>query len=181
MRKLVKVASLLMVMVVLFALTGCYFKAPTVDKFKSSLGEVVNANPSDIIYAEYKSGTAPIANCQKIVKYYGRGISCTYLEFEEDKQAQSYFDGYYENFEDLVEDGIYSGKYKKSSSGSRGYVYFDGTIQNVAASMTRFGVGNAYGGVYYQGNVVVVVITHNGASARSYVGNLLNELGLPKI
>ncbi|MCQ2532023.1 MAG: hypothetical protein MJ093_04880 [Saccharofermentans sp.] len=181
MKKITKFVALILVVVMLFALAGCYFKSPSADSFTASLTEVLEAPAADIRNVTYPSKMSPIPGCKRIITYYGGGVSSTYYEFSDPKIAMEYFERYHESFEDIVEASNFSGQYKKSISGSRGYVYFDGQIFAGAASYSMFGVGNVYGGAYYEGNAVVVIMTNNGGEARTNTRNVLKDMGYPYI
>mgnify|MGYP003291888168 CR=1 FL=1 len=181
MRKTIKSISVLIILSMALAFAGCYFKSPDADKFKSSLEKSFDASSTDYVEMTFTEKDTPIKGCKSVVTYFGNGVSCTYYEFGDARQGQTYFDKYYETFEDVIEGGNFSGECKKSSSGSRGYVYFDGRISDAAANDSMFGTGDSYGGAYYEGNVVVVVITHSGSASKSSAEDFLKKVGYPSM
>ncbi|MCQ2528350.1 MAG: hypothetical protein MJ108_04440 [Saccharofermentans sp.] len=180
MKKTTKCLSLIVIMMLAFVFSGCYFKSATATEFETALKEEMGAPEGGYTVAAYTPDNTPIRGCNKVITYYGNGVSCTYLEFLDDDSASNYFNRYHENFEDIFEDSFFKGECKKSTSGSRGYVYLKGSF-SCEPGRSLFGVGQTYGGVYCEGNVVVMVITHMENTSRFAARDFLKKLGYPYI
>lgn len=181
MRKCVRTTAILLIVSMAFIFSGCFFKSANATKFTDKLQEVFGATEKDYSSKTFTADTTPITGCTRVITYFGREVSTTYIEFDNSQNAYNYFTIYYENFEDIFEADGYSGSFKKGSSGSRGYVYLDGNISTAFASSSKFGLGSVYGGVYYQGNVVVLVVTHGSVDSRIHTSDFLDAIGYPHL
>lgn len=168
-----KSISVILIVVMAFAFTGCFFFSPDQDEFKDALEDVFDLQAEQYFVSLYSSKNAPIDGCVATITYSG-SVGCYYYEFNDSKKAHAYFGMLYEDFENDFENYLFKGSYKKSDSSLRGFIYLDG---NAVAGATSFiGNGRAYGGVYYNDKVVVIVITSEDISgAREF----LDEIGLP--
>lgn len=169
-----------MVLMLAFVFSGCFFKSATSTEFEDALKTVMEAPEGGYTSVSYTSDSTPIVGCNRVITYYGKGVSCTYFEFNDAKSASNYFNRYYENFEDIFEDGSFKGECKKSNSGSRGYVYLKGQF-NCHPGKSLFGAGETYGGVYCEDNVMVMVLSHLEANSRYAARDFLKKLGYPYV
>ena len=156
MNRVKKFVSVLMIFTILFSFTGCFFFSTTQDEFKDALKDVLGVEEDQYMVAGYSSKNAPMTGCVASITYVGQ-VSCYYYEFDNSSNAYSYFKKHYALFEDDFEYALFSGEYQKSESGSRGYIYLDGTAK--AGAKSFIGNGRVYGGVYFQDKTVVVVVT----------------------
>lgn len=175
MNRIKKLVSVVMIFTFLFAFTGCFFFSTDQEEFKDALKDVLGVEEDQYYIAGYSSVNTPISGCVAAISYIGP-VACYYYEFDNSKNAHSYFVKQYEMFEADFEYDLFNGEYQKSESSSRGYIYLDGTAK--AGAKSFIGLGNIYGGLYFQDKTVVLVVT---STSPSLAADFIDAIDYPHI
>lgn len=98
-----------------------------------------------------------------------------YFQFDSEKAAKKYFEDYLGSWQELIEDENFDGDQKNTISDDNGYFIFDGSCDD-----TDFADGDVYGGVYWNGDVVIEALsTSTKGKNVDKVTAFLDEVGYP--
>jgi len=161
-----KIISAVLVAAMAISMVGCAkYKEIDYKTFEDAL-EAVGID-DDEYYSQKNYG-----DYDRYVVAYDGDVTYMYMLFDDEDDAQDYFEDFYDDFQDALEDHDFSGSSRRSSSRNSGFVLFDGEID------TRELDSDIYGGIFYRGSMVVVVMaTSDKKSDKSDVDEFLSELG----
>ena len=111
----------------------------------------------------------------------------TYIRFKKADDALDMFDDFYQDFEDIKDDGDFEGSHTMAYGKTRGSVIFNGEIQGNStlnlynANKYFYEDTEMFGGVYVNDNVYIEVYSINGSKRdKEKITKFLKELGFPK-
>lgn len=172
MKKVKVLAAGLMAGVMLFSMVGCAnFKATDEKSFKKALEDELDLEEDEDYYV-YESSD------ETSIYAYKKNAVFAFIEFDDEDDAADYFeDYYYEDFEDMVKDKDFEGKYAMSynEKSGTGYITFNGEADG------DFADDDIYGGVYCKEGIIVVAMAYSDKSSDiDNVNAFLKAIGYPK-
>lgn len=178
MKKFKALAAGLMAGVMLFSLAGCAnFKATDEKTFKNALEDVFDLEEDDDYYV-YEDDDTWIDDCDTSIYAYDSDCYLVFLEFDDPEDAYDYFeDVYYDDFEDMIKDKDFDGRYKMSANekSSTGYITFDGDADS------DFADDDIYGGIYCKDGILVIAMAWSDKNSdKEDINEFLKAIGYPK-
>ncbi|MCQ2528349.1 MAG: hypothetical protein MJ108_04435 [Saccharofermentans sp.] len=117
-------------------------------------------------------------NCYGLLSDSG-DVVINYRWYDDEDDAEDYFDVAYSGFEEDFDDDLFDGKHDMKRSGSQGYVVLAGEGEDDGSWI--YEDQYFYGGVYYADHMVVTIITtRDKDKAREHVDEVLKELNFPR-
>lgn len=160
MKNIKKFLSVVMIVTMMTSLVACKsFKAIDDKAFEDAVDEVYGEEPREYTedMFEYAGYDEYDLDCNYYY-YLDDGI-LEYYEFDDEEGAREFFEDYYYNeFEDMIEDDDFEGSRSSGLSGSRGYIIVNGECDG---SEFWAEIDEAYGGVYWVDNIVVVAMMNS--------------------
>ena len=178
MKKVKALAAGLLAGVMLFSMVGCAnFKATTEKDFKKALEDELDLEEDDDYYV-YEDDYTWIDDCDTAIYAYKKNAVFAFYEFDDPEDAADYFeDVYYDDFEDMIKDKDFDGKYAMSynEKAATGYITFNGDADS------DFADDDIYGGVYCKDGILVVAMAYSDKSSDiDNVNAFLKAIGYPK-
>lgn len=178
MKKVKAIVAGLLAGVMLFSMVGCAnFKATDEKAFKKALEDELDLEEDDDYYV-YEDGDTWIDDCDTMIYAYKKNAVFGFLEFDDEEAAADYFeDYYYDDFEDMIKDKDFDGKYAMSynDKAGSGYITFNGDADS------DFADDDIYGGVYCKDGIIVVAMAYSDKSSDiDNVNAFLKAIGYPK-
>lgn len=178
MKKVKALVAGLLAGVMLFSMVGCAnFKATDEKAFKKALEDEFDLEEDEDYYV-YEDDYTWIDDCETSIYAYKKNAIFAFYEFEDAEAAGDYFeDYYYEDFEDMIKDKDFDGKYSMSynSKSYSGYITFNGEADS------DFADDDIYGGVYCKDGILIVAMAYSDKdSDKENVNAFLKAIGYPK-
>lgn len=139
--------------------------------FTNALEDVADLDEDDWYdYEDYYSHSKHDIDC------YDGDFHYEWIEFDDENHAMDFFeDYYYDDFEDMIDDKDFDGKYSTKITDTEGYI-----ILNGESNSSDFFDDELYGGIFCKDGVVVIVLcrsTRDRDTAR--VDEFLRAIGYP--
>lgn len=173
MKTMKKVVSIALVAAMMLSVAACGKNYKVVDKktFKSALEDVAGFDEDDIYdFKDYYDGAEHDLDCSD-----GR-IRYEYIQFEDNEAAMDYFEDYwYDDYEDMVDDGDFSGRRSSVITNTSAYILVNGESDS-----DDFFDDDIYGGFFCKEDTVVLVYTVSDRDRDiEAVNEFLSAIGYP--
>ena len=187
MQKIRSVIAVILAAATILAFTGCSgFKAIKDEKiFFDALDNAVSIDKGD---TRHDKGVVINGDKAEYLIYANDGDNFyTYIRFKKANDAMDLFDDFYQDFEDIKDDGDFEGSHSMSYGKTSGSVIFNGELEgNTAIGFYRmnqyfYDDTEIFGGVYVNDNVYIEAYSVNGSKRdKEKITNFLKELKFPK-
>jgi len=173
MKMMKKVVSVALVGAMMMSVAACGKNYTVVSKkdFTNALEDVADLDEDDWYdYEDYYSHSKHDIDC------YDGDFHYEWIEFDNEDHAMDFFeDYYYDDFEDMIDDKDFDGKYSTKITDTEGYI-----ILNGESNSSDFFDDELYGGIFCKDGVVVIVLCRSTRDRdTSRVDEFLRAIGYP--
>ena len=181
MKRTKKIIALGMALILLLSFTACSMGVKEYDKdsMVSLLQNKLSISESDIHVVETDGTTGTPAATVITSKYNDARINVSICKNAED--AADYFKKAYDSFKaDFNTSSQFSGSSISMSGSGSGYIVIKGEKSGTSLFGDINRTGNVYGGLYYTGSEIVLVMSEAGKGIDD-VGKIIDALGYPNV